>query len=626
MCGIAGVYNRGGAPVSPDIVRAMTRAIAHRGPDGEGIHVDRNLGLGNRRLAIIDPSEAGAQPMATEDSSLVITYNGELYNFRELRDELGDAGHEFRSRTDTEVVLNAYREWGSACVSRFNGMFAFAIADATRNEIFLARDRYGVKPLYYAELGDTVAFASEVKALLEHPAFRVEISLPHVLQYFTFQNTFDDGTLFSGVTMLPPGCTLTVARGGARTARYWDFAFVEPAAPADDAEYREELDRLLRRAVDRQLVSDVPVGAYLSGGLDSGSITALAAQSLPYLATFTAGFDLTSASGLELGFDERARAERLSYLLKTEHYESVLKAGDMERCMGQLVWHLEDLRVGQSYPNYYVARLASKFVKVVLSGAGGDELFAGYPWRYYRAVVNDDFDHYVEKYYGFWHRLLPNRYLPGLFRDDVWSEIGDVRTIDTFRNALPSGEAPRTPEEYLNYSLYLEAKTFLPGLLLVEDKLAMAHGLEGRFPFLDNDVVEFAQALPARLKLRHLADVVELNENIPGEKTERYYSATGDGKLLLRQVLGRFVQNGAVSGQKQGFSGPDASWFRGESIDYVRNIIYDENAYMYAFLQPKAVQALVEDHLSQRENRRLLLWSLLNFEHWCRIFLGGERP
>ena len=226
--------------------------------------------------------------------------------------------------------------------------------------------------------------------------------------------------------------------------------------------------------------------------MDSGSITAVAARTLPHLSTFTGGFDLTSASGMELAWDEREKAEAMSYVFGTEQYETVLKAGDMERCLPALTWHLEDPRVGQSYPNYYIARLASKFVKVALSGAGGDELFAGYPWRYYRALGADDFDDYVAKYYGFWHRLIPNSVIERFFAPDVWREVAEIRTIDLFRAVLPPRE-PRSAEEYVNHALHLEAKTFLHGLLLVEDKLSMAHGLETRVPFLDNDLVDFAQ-------------------------------------------------------------------------------------------------------------------------------------
>jgi asparagine synthase (glutamine-hydrolysing) len=472
-------------------------------------------------------------------------------------------------------------------------------------------------------------FGSEIKSFLRHPSFTVELSRPHLLEYFTFQNIFSGGTFFDRVQLLPPGHVLTIAEGRSPELRqYWDFHFREPDIKASDEEYLEELDRLFRQAVERQLVSDVPVGAYLSGGMDSGSITALAARALPYISTFTGGFDLTSASGLELGFDERSKAELMSYQFKTEHYETVLKAGDMERCLPALVWHLEDPRVGQSYPNFYVARLASKFVKVVLSGAGGDELFAGYPWRYYRAVVNDDFEHYVEKYYRFWHRLIPNRYLPELFQPGIWNDVKDLRTIDIFRSQLPDREhPPASPEEYVNYSLYLEAKTFLHGLLLVDDKLSMAHSLETRVPFLDNDLVDFAQALPVGLKLRDLDHVVKLNENEPSPKTQRYFEKTRDGKLLLRRVMERYVPPAITEQVKQGFSGPDATWFRGESIDYIRRVIDADDSRIYEFVRPEPVRSLVEEHLSGRENRRLLLWSLLNLEHWCRTFMeNGAAP
>src|SRR5438128_1075244 len=472
MCGIAGIVERGRV-ADRDVVLAMTRAVAHRGPDGEGVYLAGPVGLGNRRLAVIDLSEAADQPMATNDGSLVITYSGEVYNYRELRVELEALGRRFRSHSDTEVVLQAYAEWGPQSVQRLNGMFAFAIWDAPSRALFLARDRYGIKPLYYTRVGDAFLFASEIKSFLEVPRFRVGVSLPHLLEYFTFQNLFGDGTLFEGVRMLPQGHHLTLDERGERLERYWDFDFGEPTnSRVSDGEYGEELDRLLHAAVDRQLVSDVPVGAYLSGGLDSGSITAIAARSLPFLSTFTAGFDLTSASGLEVAFDERAKAERMSYLFGTEHYEAVLKAGDMIRCLPALVWHLEDLRVGQSYPNYYVARLAGKFVKVVLTGTGGDEMFAGYPWRYYRAVVNEDFDHYVQKYFGFWSRLLPQAALERFFRPHVRDAVRHVSTMDVFRRGLPeNGRVPTTAEEYVNYSLYLEAKTFLHGLLIVDDKL-----------------------------------------------------------------------------------------------------------------------------------------------------------
>jgi asparagine synthase (glutamine-hydrolysing) len=628
MCGIAGIVQLDGSAADEHVVRRMATAIAHRGPDGEGVYVDGAVGLGNRRLAIIDLSKAGAQPMANEDGNVVVTYNGEIYNFIELRSELKRFGHSFRSHADTEVLVHGYEEWGDAIVDRLNGMFAFAIWDRLRQRVLLARDRYGIKPLYFAQVGQTLLFGSEIKSFLHVPGFRVRLSRPHLLEYFTFQNIFSDGTLFEGVKLLPPAHRVIVDLGHSAVTRerYWDFDFAADDSTSSDDEYLAELDRLFRQAVERNLLSDAPVGAYLSGGMDSGSITSIAAAHLPWLATFTGGFDLTSASGMELGFDERSKAEAMSYLFHSEHYETVLKAGDMERCLPSLVWHLEDLRIGQSYPNFYVARLASKFVKVVLSGGGGDELFAGYPWRYYRAVVNDDFSHYVKKYFRFWHRLIPDECVHDFFAADIWRDVRDYTMLDVFCSMLPDGDAPTSPEEYVNYSLYLEARTFLHGLLLVEDKLSMAHSLETRVPFLDNDLVEFAQRLPVRLKLRDLQHIVQLNENEPGLKTQKYFERTRDGKLLLRRAMERYIPPILTDQVKQGFSGPDASWFRGESIDYVRKIVYDPKAQMYEFLIPKTVQALVDDHIHGRENRRLLLWSLLSFEHWCRTFLDGARP
>ncbi len=621
MCGIAGVLDHTGAPVPLDALKRMSDAIEHRGPDDEGQFVDGPAGLANRRLAIRDLSPRGHMPMSNASGTLTITYNGEIYNYHELREELERLGHRFRSDSDTEVVLTAYEEWGSDSVIRFNGMFAYAIWDARRRELFLARDRFGVKPLYWTECGETLLFGSEVKAMLAHGALTASVSRPHLLEYFTFQNIFTDGTLFKGVHLLPAGNHATIGLGTTvEPVRYWDWDFREPENPADDREYIEELERLFTQAVERQLVSDVPIGAHLSGGIDSGSITAVAARSIPWMNTFTVGFDMTSATGLEAGTDERARSEAMSYAFQTEHYEAILKAGDMERCMPSLIWHLEDPRVGQSYPNYYVSRLASKFVKVALAGSGGDELFGGYPWRYYRGVVNDDFDHYIEKYYSYWQRLIPNSKLKGFFSADTWSEVEDIRTIDIFRSQFPNAVAPVTPEDYVNASLTFEAKTFLHGLFLVEDKLSMAHSLESRVPFMDNDLVDFAMRVPVSLKLANLDNVVRLNENEPGPKTEKYYERTHDGKLLLRRTMSNFIPKSIAGAPKQGFSGPDSTWFRGDSIEYVKRLL-GPDAHIYEYLDADGVVPLVDEHLSGRENRRLLLWSLISFEQWCLTFL-----
>lgn len=628
MCGLAGLVNLGAEPVSPVILKRMTDAIAHRGPDGEGHWIEGNIGLGHRRLAIIDLSPAGQQPMISADHRYVISYNGEIYNYRELRAELETAGYWFRSKTDTEVMLAAFAHWGTDALLRFNGMFAVALWDRKEKRLLLARDRYGIKPLYLSRQGKRLAFASEQKAITTHPEFQREVDREALLEYFTFQNIFTDRTLLKDVQLLPAGHYMLVEldRPGAPSTLhcYWDYRFREPDQPANKEEYLEELDRLFRQAVQRQLVSDVELGAYLSGGMDSGSITAVAARNFPYLKTFTCGFDLSSASGIELGFDERVKAEAMSARFKTEHYEMVLKAGDMERCLPSLAWHLEEPRVGQSYPNYYAAKLASKFVKVVLSGVGGDELFGGYPWRYYRAVVNQDFEHYIDQYYVFWQRLIPNSVLSKVFAP-VWGDVKQVWTRDIFRNVFLSHDNQLDrPEDYINHSMYFEAKTFLHGLFVVEDKLSMAHGLEARVPFMDNDLVDFAMQCPVNLKLNNLAEVVRLNENEAGNKAGRYFQKTNDGKQILRDVMRRHIPADITDAEKQGFSSPDASWFKGDSIDFVRRKLLGSNARLYEYLDRSAVGALVGQHLEGKENRRLLIWSLLNFEQWLESIESGS--
>jgi asparagine synthase (glutamine-hydrolysing) len=398
--------------------------------------------------------------------------------------------------------------------------------------------------------------------------------------------------------------------------RYWDFRFCEPPGPVNPQEYREELRRLFQQAVNRQLVADVEVGSYLSGGMDSGAITAVAARSYPYLKTFTCGFDLSSASGIELSFDERVKAEAMSARFRTEHYEMVLKAGDMERVLPKLAWHLEEPRVGQSYPNYYAAQLAGKFVKVVMSGAGGDELFGGYPWRYYRAAAANDFEHYVDQYYVFWQRLLDNQHLKKLFAP-IWPDVAQVWTRDIFRDVFRNQDSPlERPEDYINHSLYFEAKTFLHGLLVVEDKLSMAHSLETRVPFLDNDLVDFAMRCPVGLKLNNLHEVMRINENEPGDKQGKHFLKTNDGKQILRDVMRDYIPDDITQGVKQGFSAPDASWFKGESIDYVRKQLLTGTPRIYEYLEPDVARSLVNEHLSGAQNRRLFIWSLLSFEQW----------
>lgn len=622
MCGITGLIHLDGAPVSPVVLKKMTDAIAHRGPDGDGHWIEGGVGLGHRRLSIIDLSPAGHQPMISADHRYVLSYNGEIYNYRELRAELAAKGFWFRSQTDSEVVLHALVHWGTDALLRFNGMFALALWDRKERTLLLARDRYGIKPLYHAQQGNTFAFGSEQKAITAMPGFARQLDKRALLEYFTFQNIFTDRTLLQDVQLLPAGhhamLDLNAHAPRLKPVQYWDYRFREPDYHARKEEYVEELDRLFRQAVNRQLVSDVELGTYLSGGMDSGSITAIAAQSIPNLKTFTCGFDLSSASGIELAFDERHKAEAMSARFRTEHYEMVLKAGDMERCLPQVAWHLEEPRVGQSYPNYYAAKLAGNFVKVVLSGSGGDELFGGYPWRYYRAASSQNFEHYVDQYYLYWQRLVDNQQLKRMFAP-VRNEVDGVWTRDIFHGVFATHDnVLERPEDYINHSLYFEAKTFLHGLFVVEDKLSMAHGLETRVPFMDNDLVDFAMRCPVNLKLNNLAEVLRINENDSGDKQGQFFQKTNDGKQILRDMMSHHIPAEITTAEKQGFSSPDASWFRGDSIDFVKRTLLSGSPRLYEIMDRQAVTSLVEEHLSGTQNRRLLIWSLLNVEAWLK--------
>jgi len=664
MCGITGAVSLSKPTINVNYAKPMVDKIAHRGPDDAGylffhtgsrhnrdvsfyqnlsdnkykhlsellppienetlqreLHQhDWDLYFGHRRLSILDTSPAGHQPMSDLSKNIWIIYNGEVYNFKEIRAELEKKGHRFATGTDTEVVIYAYIEWGIECIHKFNGMFAFSLYDNFNKKLFLVRDRYGIKPLYYTVTKDhTLIFASEVKSILEYKDYQPEIDHEALLEYFTFQNIFTDKTLHKNIKLLPAGHTIEIdllqtANCKLKTNQYWDFDFSEPEAIKDEREYIEELDRLFCQAVERQLVADVDVGSYLSGGMDSGSITAIAAKSLPYIKTFTVGFDLTSASGMELSFDERKKSEYMSYKFKTEHYEMVLKSGDMERCMPEFAYHLEEPRVGQSYPNYYAAKLASKFVKVVLSGAGGDELFAGYPWRYYKAVNNDNFDDYIDKYYKFWKRLVDNKNLNDIF-SPISDKTKDVWTRDIFAGVFQSPKLSHTPEDYVNHSLYFEAKTFLHGLLVVEDKLSMAHSLETRVPFLDNDLVDFSQKIPVKFKLGNLNKVIKMDENEIGK-----IHKTNDGKVILRKAMSRYIPDDIHNAAKQGFSSPDQSWFKGDSIEFVKEKLMNPGANIYKYMDIDVTQKLINEHLSGKQNRRLFVWSLLNFEEWSDVY------
>ena len=628
MCGICGIFNLNGEPVPHRDIQSMSDAMAHRGPDDEGHYIDVNIALGHRRLSIIDLTPAGHQPMVSEDGHVVLVYNGEIYNHLDLRLKLEALGYRFRSRSDTEVLLKGYEAWGLEVVEKLNGMFAFALWDGRLRTLFLVRDRYGVKPLYWTKVGKTFLFASEIKALLAHPSVSAQLNPDALNEYFTFQNLFRYHTLFKGIGLLQSASIRWISEQDQDLKRrtWWDYDFAGREERMTLEEAEEETLRLFRQAVTRQLMSDVPVGSYLSGGMDSGSIVAVAASEIPRLATFTCGFDLSSVTGTEANFDERREAELISCHFKTEHYQQVVNASDISWALPNVVWHLEDLRLGMCYPNFYVARLASKFVKVCLSGAGGDELYAGYPWRYYRVLDAVGRDHYLRQYYEFWQRLVPDKDKPLLFTEDTWRQVRDRDTFRTFSRVFTFNEKLRydQPEEHLANSLYFEIKTFLAGLFIMQDKLSMAHGLEERVPFLDNDLVEFAQRIPLRYKLANLDKVKRFDEN-ETRKLIRY-KVYSEGKNVLRNAMSSLLPEEVIRRRKQGFSSPEESWYRGEALAYVKDLLLNKRAACRDFINRKFVIEIIEKHVSGQKNYRLLLWSLLCFEWWCRIFLDGERP
>lgn len=608
MCGVCGVLNLDGRPVDRNVIASMNQAIAHRGPDGQGDFVDGPIGIGHRRLAIVDLSENGHQPMSVADGRLVVSYNGEIYNHVELRVELESLGHAFRSRSDTEVLLRAWLEWGSACVQRLNGMFAFALWDSSKSELNLVRDRYGIKPIYYALLGTTLVFGSEQRAILQHPGVTRRIDKKALVEYLTFQNIISDRTFNEAIKILPAGHMLRIGRGmnSPELHQYWDFAFKDPSGTVHSEDFEEELEALIRQAVKRQLRSDVEVGSYLSGGLDSGTIAALASQETSNLQTFTCGFDTSGVSPDEALFDERDAARRVANHLGTRHHETVVGPREFESVLKTVVTQLEEPRVGQSYPNYLVAQLAAQNVKVVLSGAGGDELFGGYPWRYAAAYNSPNPRSFIDTYFQYWNRLFQPAELQNLLRP-IWREVSDFDVKELFESVLGNQyQVGQSPPEWLNACLRFEAKTFLHGLLVVEDKLSMAHGLETRLPFLDNDLVDFASRCPTWLKV--VSDSLSsYRPNVSGTSVE---SPPLVGKEILRRVQQRVFGKDFVGTRKQGFSAPDSRWFLRNPVIEGMLQNFTRGQVSHEVIDPIAAQLLSKK--SPSASSRLQLWSLVS--------------
>lgn len=666
MSGIAGLADLTAQGVDPGRLKEMNDMLAHRGPDDAGYALlapDRRpdgmgslylrftdpafhginqhiapfggphyagetakrrfpLGLAHRRLSVTGRDDRPHQPLASPNRRYWLILDGHLHNAPELRAKLGDPEGEPPPSCEGELFMALWAEYGAKSLEMLNGPFALALYDRRENLLCLARDRFGMKPLYYAPAAGQLIFASEPKAILASRLLPPEIDPPALAEYFTFQNIFSDRILFRGVRQLPPGHCLFLRPGENSPPRLVKYA---PPLPRPDPSLKaeeacEQVLAAFRRSVARQTAGAAPLGAYLSGGMDSGSIVAAAvAGGRKRLTTFTCGFDMTNVNGIEQGFDERRLSEDLAYLLQTEHYEVVLHSGDMPAAMERLSWHMDDPRVGMCHQNWYVAKLAGKFVKVCLGGVGGDELFGGYPWRYAAGLAAPDPAGSRDAYFRLWHRLLAPDELPGLFRPEIRPQIPRAReSFDAVFASLP----PPLPEWSLRENLmeqllHFEFATFLPGLGTVDDRLNLAHGVESRAPFLDKDLAELAFSLPVALK-------VDLEALTGGKGAGN--GRGREGKLILRRALRPLLPEIYLDMPKQGFSPPDGSWYRGESLDYLKSILHDPRALSRPWFDPDFVKARLEEHFAGRRNHRLLIWSLLAFEwlqrHFCDRPLG----
>ena len=585
-----------GRPCRDAWVREMCSLMRHRGPDDQGTWHEGPVGLGHQRLSIIDLSELGKNPMPNEDQSVWVVFNGEIYNHLELRRELESQGHHFRSRTDTEVLVHLFEEQGPKMVEKLNGMFAFAIWDQAGRRLMLARDRFGVKPLYYTDQGGSFAFASEAKAFLALPWFEARPDPLALAEHFTFQNTFDRRTLFENVNMLPAGHYLLYEDGRQSLRQYWDLCF-DPQEGQSLDHWAGGLRERFETSVVGQLMSDVPLGSYLSGGMDTGSICAVGVKKKPGMHTFTCGFDIPAgASDLEVYFDESRESCDLAQLLGTVHHKLLLGPDAMPQVLAKVVWHLDEPRVGISYQVYLMAEVIRRHVTVVLSGVGGDELFAGYPWRYL-PVLDEPLDRFEESYYRASIRFLDDEEKKWFFSDDVLSQVSGYSSFDRFREM----SAPSRGMDPLHRALYFDFKTFLNGLLIVDDKLSMAHSVEARVPFLDNDLVEYVSRMPSSLKLAH-----------------------GNSKVVLKRAMRGLLPEDTLQRRKQGFTPPDQTWYKGPLLEFIRETICGRRALQRGYFRPEGLERVLDDHLQGRRNNRFLIWSLLSFEWWNRLFVDRD--
>lgn len=634
MCGISGIAlsSRCTSDVNEERLVRMRDVLKHRGPDDAGLFIEDSVGLAHRRLSIVDVA-SGHQPMSNEDGSLQIVFNGEIYNHADHRSGLLDRGHIFATRSDTETILHLYEEHGARCVNHLRGMFAFAIWNRRTKELFIARDRLGVKPLYYVHTDDgSLFFASEIKALLAANALRPQLNLAALPDYLANRATCDDTTLFKGIRRLAPGYTLLWRDGKIDIACYWDVC------PGDAVEsysrsptdYINEWRELFRTSVKLRLMSDVPLGMFLSGGIDSSAIAGVMSQMVAEpIKTFSVAFNDPEAN--ELGY-----ARLVAQTFRTDHHEILVEPSDFAAALPHLIWHEDEpLAHLASVPLYFVSQLAQRYVKVVLTGEGSDELLAGY-YRYRTTLLNlsagriyhrfstDGIRHLVravtaalvpdslrrkllrtflwlppdvEALYFDNFAVFPRHMQRDLFSKDLWDQLERVNPYAGMRHYFDAHPSATL----LQRLLYTDLKTYLHELLMKQDQMSMAASIESRVPFLDHKLVEFSTALPDRLKLRGWSTKYVLREAMKG--------------LLPETILKR---------PKMGFPVPVGRWFRGAFRPLLDEFVVGERTVARGLFQPDFLQRLVQEHLTGITNHTERLWALVNFEMWQRHFLDGE--
>ena len=634
MCGICGFVSPDPTSIVDrcDLVR-MRDVITHRGPDDSGLFIAPGVGLGHRRLSIVDVA-GGHQPMEIADGALQIVYNGEVFNHASIRADLEARGHRYQTRCDTESVLRAYAEYGESSPRHLRGMFAYAIWDERTRTLFLARDRFGVKPLYYATAPDgRLYFASEMKAILASGAVRPALNLPALPDYLANHAPSGDETLFAGIRRLPPGHTLTWKDGSVRITRYWDLELDGPEESRSEQELVAEYRERLREAVRMRLMADVPLGVFLSGGIDSAAITALMSELVSEpIKTFSVAFAEREANELEY-------ARLVATRFRTDHHEVVVTPREFFDALPTLLWHEDEpIAHPSSIALNFVSRLAARHVKVVLTGEGSDESLAGYG-RYRATIYNERAAARYERWVpaaaraavrrsiqalpaGSRHRQRAQRTflnLPGgleslyfdnfavfsrsaqatLLSQDTRGALGDVDPYAAAKAAL--GRVNGAP--LLARLLYADTKTYLHELLMKQDQMSMAASIESRVPFLDHPLVEFATRLPPRLKLRGLTT-----------------------KYVLRQAMRDTLPPEILTRKKMGFPVPIDAWFRGSFRPIVDEFVLGRRAMQRGLFEPAALRALVADHDVGTARNGQRLWSLINLELWHRIFLDGESP